>query len=140
MLRIQFEISNSNIKKYVFINLAICIVLTYFELINSVNYITFFIVVGAVLKGNIISAMPYALILTAIGCVFDTFSVFFRTTDYDNSSWAYIKFLHCIMNIFILLYMFLYILMLYCYWLHSMTVAQKKQIRLQLGLYDVDTI
>ncbi|XP_027839646.1 uncharacterized protein LOC114121471 [Aphis gossypii] len=138
MLRIQFEIFNSNIKKYVFINLAICIVLTYFELTNSVNFITIFIVVGALLKGKTISAMPYALILTAIGYVFDIFSVFFSTNDSDSSNYGYIKFFYCIMQIFTLIYMLFYILMLYCYWLHSMTVAQKKQIRLQLGLYDVD--
>ncbi|XP_026804039.1 uncharacterized protein LOC113547755 [Rhopalosiphum maidis] len=137
MLRIQFEILNSNIKKYMFINLAICLVLTYFELINSINYITTFIVVGALLKGNTIRAMPYALILTAIGYMFDSFYIFFGTTNYVSSSC--VKFFHCIMHIFSILYMLLYILMLYCYWLHCMTVAQKKQIRLQLGLYDVDT-
>ncbi|KAF0755212.1 Uncharacterized protein FWK35_00016247 [Aphis craccivora] len=225
MLRIQFEIFNSNIKKYVHMYCDSA-VLTFFELTNSVNFITIFIVVGALLKGKTISAMPYALILTAIGYVFDIFSVFFRTTDLilsaDSSNCGYIKFFYCIMQFFskytqytykyirnncffffinkniinchmpavdpydviycetnwvvgdltyttymkrlespdtkfniilnlfyfymvymcifhtALIYMLLYILMLYCYWLHSMTVAQKKQIRLQLGLYDVD--
>ncbi|XP_060860869.1 uncharacterized protein LOC132938188, partial [Metopolophium dirhodum] len=111
-------------------------VLTYFKLTNSVNYIAIVIVFGALLKGNINRAMPYALILTAIGCVFDICSVLFRTTDDDGSSWAHVKFFHFIMRIFIILYVLLYTLMLYCYWLHSMAVAQKKQIRLQLGLYD----
>ncbi|XP_022180829.1 uncharacterized protein LOC111041007 [Myzus persicae] len=138
MLRIQFEVLNSNIKKYVFVNLVICIVLTYFEMTNSVNYIAIVIVVGALLKGNTNRAMPYALVLTAIGCVFDIFSVLFRPTDYKSSSWAHVKFFQYIMRIFTILYVLLYILMLYCYWLHSMAVAQKKQIRLQLGLYNED--
>ncbi|XP_015363978.1 PREDICTED: uncharacterized protein LOC107161896 [Diuraphis noxia] len=136
MLRIQFEVLNSSIKKYVFVNLAICIVLTYFNMMNSINYIAIAIIVGAMLKGNTNRAMPYSLFLTAIGCVFDIFSVLFRSTNYDSSSWAYVKFFHYIMCIFIFLYVIFYILMLYCYWLHSMAVAQKQQIRLQLGLYD----
>ncbi|KAL4122376.1 hypothetical protein QTP88_014712 [Uroleucon formosanum] len=75
-------------------------VLTYFKLTNSVNFIAIVIVFGGLLKGNTNRVMPYALILTAIGCVFDIFSVLLRTTDDDGSSWAHVKFFYFIMRIF----------------------------------------
>ncbi|KAE9524223.1 hypothetical protein AGLY_015262, partial [Aphis glycines] len=118
---IQFSVKNAFIQKYTLFLTAVCLVMTFMNMMNRIHYIGASYAIGAILMG-ITNHIHNSLSITGIGCILDMFYLISRSY---NSSWASVRYFQCIIYILAIVYELMYMTMLHCYWQY--TEATKTQ-------------
>ncbi|XP_025204002.1 uncharacterized protein LOC112600890 [Melanaphis sacchari] len=112
MISYQLKIPTDMVTKYTLMIAFGCLVLTLFQVVNTVNYIGSIYAIGAILTGRT-SHIHKAIFIIGFGCSLD---IIHLITYSSKSSWIFIKIVQFIIHVLGFAFEIVTILSLHCYW------------------------